>query len=291
LQPGSIRLSVSCLIVKSNMDIKITTLAPSRNEFWISMFCKALYLFVLLKIVFSWEALESILVFSPFNFYSWKLNLLYAPLVLLKVNLKFFLLTFLGILLISIYIRLNYISAILIFWFSISLSRLLLPVFNGSDLVLSLFLFIAIFLPDAPKIKLPVDASLQDNISRWAVMLIRVELALIYFLSGYDKLMSDAWQSGAAVYSIINLNFYYNSLFSLQLSESQFLVISWITVLFELVFPLGVWFEKTRPYFLIAGIIFHLTIIIFLGLIDFGVLMIISYLIFLPFKDRKTSLA
>jgi hypothetical protein len=273
------------------MDIKITTLAPSRNEFWISMFCKALYLFILLKIVFSWEALESISVFSPFNFYSWLSCLLYAPLSLVKVNLYLFLLTFLGILLVSIFIRINYISAILIFWFSISLSRLLLPVFNGSDLVLSLFLFIAIFLPDAPKIKILVDASLQNNISRWAVMLIRVELALIYFLSGYDKLMSEAWQSGAAVYSIINLNFYYNSLFSLQLSESQFLVISWITVLFELVFPLGVWFEKTRPYFLIAGIIFHLTIIIFLGLIDFGVLMIISYLIFLPFKDRKTSLA
>jgi hypothetical protein len=255
------------------------------------MFCKTLYLFIFLKIIFSWEVLETISVLDPFYFSSWKSSILYAPLGLVKVNLNFFLIAFLEILLISIFIRINYVSAILILWFSISLSRLLLPVFNGSDLVLNLFLLIAIFLPDSPKIKFPVDEAIQNNLSRWAVMLIRVELALIYFLSGYDKLISEAWQSGVAVHSIINLDFYYNPLFSLQLSGSQFLVISWITILFELVFPVGVWFEKIRPYFLIAGILFHLVIIIFLGLIDFGVLMIISYLIFLPLKNHNTAIA
>lgn len=135
----------------------------------------------------SWSTLVDMATYLPHQFSSWHTYILYAPLLLLQINIKAYLICFLSLLIISVLVQSNNISAILIFWFSASLSRFMFPILNGSDIVLNLFLIIAIFLPAQPRLK-PSGIVTQEIISSVALLFARITLCLIYFLSGYDLL-------------------------------------------------------------------------------------------------------
>jgi|JI10StandDraft_1071094.scaffolds.fasta_scaffold02639_9 hypothetical protein len=268
------------LIDKIDVGVKRMLLEDSRKE----LFFKALYLFVLIKLWVSWSTLELIIEFVPAREYSRVGLVLHAPLQLITFSVGVFVLVFSLILLTSLVVRLNYISAFLIFWFSVCLSKFLFPVLNGADLVLNLFLLIGLVTPTFPVLKWRGIAEYQKVISAFGVLFVKVEIALIYFLSGYDKLITAPWRNGNAIFSIANLDYFSNPNFSIQLSGFSALVVAWLVILFEISFAFFIWFKKFRNYWLIAGVVFHLTIIVFMGLLDFGLVMIISYLIFLPAK-------
>lgn len=65
------------------------------------------------------------------------------------------------------------------------------------------------------------------------------------------------------------------------------LVMGWLTIGFELGFVVLVWFKRTRILVLCIGVIFHLVIIVMLTLPDFGVIMILSYLVFMKDSDYR----
>ncbi|MEQ8424808.1 MAG: HTTM domain-containing protein, partial [Cyclobacteriaceae bacterium] len=181
--------------------------------------------------------------------------------------------------------KVNYIVGFLVFWFSLSLTRLIASVGNGSDLVLNIFLFICIFLSTSPKLESRKKPEFQILVSNAALFLGQIQLALIYFLSGYDKLTSAAWQNGAAMHSITNLTFFQNPFLRLELTQLQCLMLSWLIILFELGFSMLIWFKKFRIPFLTMGVIFHFGIVFFLGLADFGIVMIICYLVYIPWDN------
>lgn len=185
-------------------------------------------------------------------------------------------------------VRINYISSILIFWFSLSLSKLIIGVANGSDLILNIFLFISIFLVTTPRFKSKALFEYQILVSNAALLLGQIQIALIYLLSGYDKLTSAAWRSGAAVHSITQLTFFQNPFVKLALSEWQCIILGWFIILFEIGFAFLIWFKKFRVPMLIMGVIFHLSIVFLLGLADFGIVMILCYAVFLPVTPTDT---
>lgn len=256
----------------------------SNELFGVDLFCRGLYLFLFLKILFTWPLINSVMSYAPVKLNSWG-NFLFAPLYMLKGGVH----CFVGVSLIitgsAVFVRLNYISAILTFWVSISLSRLLVPLLNGSDLVLNLFLLIAILIPGFPLVKRKVTQDFQKYVSAVGILFVKVEIALIYFLSGFDKLMTESWRSGAAVYSVSKLDFFSNPAFAIELSEINAVGMAWLIISFELAFPVLIWFPKFRTPMLLMGVLFHVCIIIFLGLLDFGILMMLSYFIFLPVKQ------
>lgn len=279
-----IRLSME-LINQVDIGVKRVLLEDSRKE----LFFKTLYLFVLIKLWVSWATLESIVEFVPAREYSRVGLVLHAPLQLLNFGVSAFVVVFSLILLTSLLVRLNYISAFLVFWFSVCLSKFLFPVLNGADLVLNLFLLIGLVTPSFPVLKWRGLEEYQKVVSAFGVLFIKVEIALIYFLSGYDKLTTASWRNGNAIFSVANLDYFSNPNFSLQLSGLSAVVVVWIVILFEISFTFFIWFKKFRNYWLIAGVVFHLAIIVFMGLLDFGLVMIISYLIFIPAKKLASN--
>ena len=273
------------LINQIDVGVKRMLLEDSRKE----LFFKALYLFVLIKLWVSWSTLELILEFVPERVYSLAGLVLHAPLLLLNYGVGVFVLAFSLIVITSLLVRLNYISAFLIFWFSVCLSKFLFPVLNGADLVLNLFLLIGLVIPTYPVIKWKSLQEYQKVISAFGILFIKIEIALIYFLSGYDKLITASWRNGNAIFSVANLDYFSNPNFSMQLSGLSALVVAWLVILFEISFAFFIWFKKFRNYWLIAGVLFHLAIIVYMGLLDFGLVMIISYLIFLPAKKLASN--
>ncbi|MEP2668458.1 MAG: hypothetical protein ABJH04_05675 [Cyclobacteriaceae bacterium] len=253
--------------------------------------CKSLYLFLILKILFLWPILSDIIEFTSYKVGPGIRQLVFLPLVLTKsyFNEEWFLGLFIALLLVSLLIRTNYISGILIFWFSLSLSKLIFSVSNGSDLILNIFLFISIFVVTNPNFNSKKLLQFQIIISNAALLLGQIQIALIYFLSGYDKLTSLAWQTGAAMNSITNLTFFQNPFLSLELTEFQCILLCWLIILFELGFSFLIWFNKFRVPMLTLGVMFHLGIVLFLGLADFGIVMILCYTLFMPIQKESVK--
>jgi hypothetical protein len=117
-------------------------------------------------------------------------------------------------------------------------------------------------------------------------MLCKLQIVFIYLVSGWDKLTSETWRSGEAFDYIIHLNTLYNPAFT-GLFEGSVVhsILSWATILFELLFVVLVWIEKTRLPVLLTGIFFHLFIWVVMTLPDFAAIMILSYIIFLNDSD------
>ncbi|HEY5690613.1 MAG TPA: HTTM domain-containing protein, partial [Cyclobacteriaceae bacterium] len=139
----------------------------------------------------------------------------------------------------------------------------------------------------SPKFKSRKLFEVQVLISNSALLLGQIQMALIYFMSGYDKLTSAAWRSGAAVHSITQLTFFQNPFINLALNEWQCVLLAWLIILFELGFAILIWFRKLRIPMLVMGVIFHLSIVFLLGLADFGILMILCYAVFLPVRKKE----
>lgn len=258
----------------------------NREQVSIAIFCKSLYAFLFLKIIFLWSVLPDVHRYVPYEFRSSLHHIVYAPIKLAQYDLTVFLIVILILLLGALVLKINYVTSALIFWFSFNLTRFAYPVANGSDYVLNLFLFLSIFLSIIPTFKSETLRNKQSIISNFTFLFCKIQLSLIYVLSGFDKLTSSAWRSGDAIYSIANLEFFFNPHVSIPTGKSLHILLAWIIILFELSFPVLIWFKRSRIYALIAGVIFHLAIIFVLSLPDFGLLMILIYTFFIPFRGH-----
>jgi len=256
-------------------------LQAEKSEKTFVLFCKSLYVFLIVKIVFLWPVLHDMLAYSPFQFSSAWREVVYAPIRLAQWDLDAFLIAFLVVLLLGLKLRLNYFSSALICWLSFCLSRLTGTLANGSDSILNLFLLIAIGHSYWPAFKTPSLKSSQIMMANFVLLLCRIQLALIYLLSGFNKLTSQAWQSGDAIYSIINLEYFSNPTLAFSFNEPMCTVLAWGVILFELGFSVLIWFKPFRIPMLCMGVCFHIGIIFFLSLPDFGVVMMLTYLLFL----------
>ncbi|MBL7873718.1 MAG: hypothetical protein JNM78_19015 [Cyclobacteriaceae bacterium] len=257
-----------------------------KNAFWIRFCRNGLYLFLIVKIVFIQPILEDVTQFIPVQFTGLS-SVLFAPILLAEINIFFFIIPFLIVLLVGIIFRHTYYNSFIILWFSICLSRLTLQIINGSDLVLNLLLLCSIFMEVPPAYRKFSNLHVFETIAGAARILCQIQVVFIYFQSGYNKLLSEAWRSGDAIYSITHLTFFQNPNLPWELNETECLLLAWGVILFEIGFALLIWVKRLRLTLLVLGCIFHISIILFLGLLDFGLIMIIGYCVFLPIQRSK----
>ncbi len=217
---------------------------------------------------------------------SWVGKIVLAPSFLADYNIDIFLILAILFLVLAIFLRSHYIVSILFFWLTVNLYVVFLPFANGADLVLFMLAFWCIPLAGNPSLKSELGSMIQKTTYNLGVVLCQLQIVFIYLVSGWDKLQSETWRSGEAFDYIIHLNTLYNPAFT-GIFEDPFIhqVLSWATILFELLFVFFVWMEKTRLPMLVAGVFFHLFIWVVMSLPDFAGIMIISYIIFLRDGD------
>ena len=115
-----------------------------------------------------------------------------------------------------------------------------------------------------------------------AVRLIQLHLCIIYFFSGFAKLMGENWQAGTAVWwAVANLE--YQSIDMTWLAGWPVLVAlaTHATVFWELFYCCLVWNRFTRPVVLGMAVAIHGGIALFMGMITFGLAMLYANLAFL----------
>jgi len=259
-------------------------LSDFHNPKAVRIFCKALVAYSILRLLLLWNVLTDISTYTPAEAPTGLMaKLVFLPSLLVEWDVSYFLMLCLAVWLTVFFLRWNYVLAILFFWLNLNLYRLDHSIVNGSDLVLVMLCLWAIGMERGSTDE---RGGFQCLVFNFAVLLTQLQLAFIYFLSGWDKLVTSSyWRSGEA-FGFIQTFTFFNPYFDAFLSpEPVRLVLAWAIILFELGFGIGIWFKRTRKAFIIAGILFHLMIIVVLTLPDFGIVMILSYLIFLKDSD------
>jgi hypothetical protein len=109
----------------------------------------------------------------------------------------------------------------------------------------------------------------------------QLHLCVIYLFSGLGKATGETWWDGSAMWLAV-ANYEYQSI-DLTWLAAWPAVLSFfahLTVAWELSYPALVWPRLTRPLVVALAIPIHLGIALFLGMMTFGLAMIIANLAF-----------
>lgn len=125
-----------------------------------------------------------------------------------------------------------------------------------------------------------LSPSISANV---AVRLVQLHLCIIYLWAGLGKLQGEAWWNGQAVWlALANLEYQSLDLTWLAAYPRLLEILTHATIAWEIAFAFLVWPKASRFWILIVGVGMHLGIGAFLGMWTFGLIMICSYIAFVP---------
>jgi hypothetical protein len=172
---------------------------------------------------------------------------------------------------------------------------------TGGDSLITFLLFLNMLVCTDGVIK---EKAVYAAVYSFAIRMLQIQLCIIYFFSGFGKILGFDWFDGNAVWFITNT---YTSAFARR-SLSLFgihgfgyllKVSGWIVVFMELFFPILISIRFSRLLTFSVIILMHLFISSIMGLISFGMIMIIFNVVawggyfyspgFLLFKKNKLS--
>jgi hypothetical protein len=204
------------------------------------------------------------------------LNILSIP--FLSKNFYWIIALYLVVLLVGIF-KPNRIIHFIIWYLYINLYYNAAAVQNGgNNLVALVLLYLAVNNSESKLQKSPLDI-LLNNLS---VIAARIQIAMMYAVAGIYKLTGETWTNGTALMYVFNNPEYSLPYFSGWMGQQFWLIdmVTNTTLLFQLLFPIAVWFLSVRKYVLWVGSLFHITIALYMGIFDFGIIMLIMYVLF-----------
>jgi hypothetical protein len=125
--------------------------------------------------------------------------------------------------------------------------------------------------------------ALQDARASVGLRLVQIQMVIVFFFAGTQKLQGADWWDGDAIWYAMT-DFEFSVLPLAPFAEHMWLVnlLTYGSILVELGYAFLVWDRKTRPIFVVAAIVLHIGVAISLGLVLFAVPMIAGHLAFAP---------
>ena len=116
-----------------------------------------------------------------------------------------------------------------------------------------------------------------------AMRLIQVHLCILYFFSGCGKLLGASWWEGTALWGAV-ANIQYRTIDLTFLAWHPLLVnaLTLGALFWEISYAALIWPRLTRPLFLLTAVFVHLGIGLTMGMLEFGIAMLIANMAFLP---------
>jgi len=190
--------------------------------------------------------------------------------------------------LLVVQIRLRWvIPRILVFVLGLMLYYACIPAFNAAMLLFNLFAFFMLFM--APQAAHPV----QRMLSNFAFLACKIQVVMVYALAGGYKLTGHTWLQGSSVFYALQLDHYAAGWMADFLLDQRGLLIAfnYFGLVYQIGFPIAVFVRRMRGAWLILGCIFHASIAIGMHLPDFGIGMMVAYLLFISEKRSARWLA
>ncbi len=132
------------------------------------------------------------------------------------------------------------------------------------------------------------NIQLQNFSNNLGACLIMVQVCLLYLVSAVAKLQSEKWMQGSALAAVSGLRHF-------RWNESRLIPEGWLSrvltyavLIYQLFFPMLIWLPKFKKTLLIAGVLIYLYIALYMGLVSFGITMIVAHLYFWPIKPVKS---
>ena len=114
-----------------------------------------------------------------------------------------------------------------------------------------------------------------------SIRLIQIHMCLTYFFAAIGKLLGESWWNGEAIWgAVANAEYQSIDLTWLANYPEVINVMTHVTLFWELSYVALVWPKLTRPFVLALAIPLHLGIAFGLGMITFGLVMLIGNLAF-----------
>lgn len=158
----------------------------------------------------------------------------------------------------------------------------------GIDAYAHFTLFYFTWMPIDRGVSLDAHFSEQPEKFQWtpfvtiSLRLFQLHMAFTYFVAGFGKSLGYMWWNGEAIWQSLMLPEYRQ--FDLAFFASYPIipmVLGYATLFIETFYPVGMWFKKLRPYWVIAIVGLHFGIIVFQGLQLFGsIMMALTFCLF-----------
>jgi len=154
---------------------------------------------------------------------------------------------------------------------------------NGGWHMLIQLHFLSIFLFKPDTIQNETLKALANFTHNVAFRFIWIQIAFMYFTSGVQKLFGNYWLNGEALLLVLNRPEFSLPFLFENLAENTFWLKlgTWCALGYQLLFPFVIWIKRLRPWILVMGLIFHLFILIFMGITDFALILIAAYTVFI----------
>ncbi len=125
--------------------------------------------------------------------------------------------------------------------------------------------------------------SIRNNV---AIRLMQVHLCLVYLFAGLGKCQGDYWWNGEAIWGAIASYEYQTIDMTWMAGHMRMInILTLTTLVFEIGYSALIWSKLTRPIFLLLAIPLHLGIGMCMGMMEFGLIMLVANLAFLDWKS------
>jgi hypothetical protein len=256
------------------------------------LFTKALYAFLLLNYIRLlpiadqiWSNESFIILSKGVHGFDRLAFLLNEPFY--REHYLWILLSTMGFLLMGIVGLQNVFTRTFVFVLYVNLHNANYEVSNGGYNLIQLLLFFHIFwfrLSDRAENRGASLMRLLHNLSFYGVWL---QISLLYLSAGLFKLNGDHWLIGDAIAHVLAIE-EYSLPWIIPVAETNpwwMMLASWTTLVYQILFAVIIWVRPLRPYWLLLGTFIHLGIAFVVGITDFGIIMVLSYLIFMNPKS------
>ena len=229
--------------------------------------------------------------FGPGNYmvpYYKSSNLLLKPLNLLEGEryskyYLFFLIGMLCSILSCFFLPFKRISLIITYVLLMNIYHKTAPLQNGGFSLLVMVFFMLLFVDEeAATTKNPYWRIIKLSMANFIFLAMRLQVVILYLVASYYKFTGETWVDGTAFYYVLYNDLYSHPFFATHFIDDTFFIksASWFTFVFQLCFPVLVWIKKTKKLMLIAGVFLHVMIAWVMGIVDFGIIMILMYTLF-----------
>lgn len=171
----------------------------------------------------------------------------------------------------------------------------------GVDYFLASLLFYALFFPLGQMYSLDhyIEKVSQVKLSKYrirsteATTILGIHLSIVYFVGGITKLAGPTWWNGGAIWTSLERPDLDIGMQFIEYFDNKFIFIALgiATILVELLYPVMIWFCKTRTVWLTLTLGMHLFIAIVMELHFFASVMIFFNLIAFSGKVEPLSFA
>ncbi len=172
------------------------------------------------------------------------------------------------------------ISALLLLILQLSYIKEGIGFVYGVDNFTSMSLTYLVLFPNNNKLSLQHFFTRGKKISKQAYLRVfQLHVSMLYFFSGFDKVLGFNWRNGEAIWKAIHLpHFNHDFQFNFSwLADYPWLVVAtgWTAVIIEIAYPLFIWLSFSRKAWLLLTITLHLGIALVFNLYFFSTMMLI----------------